>query len=110
MDAMRTWGKLFTWRQSSALTAPDTRESASLAMRERCLTRLASRGMPLWSEEPERCDGCGRELLLGERARLMCRGDELILACSLCADRLFREGYLALNSEAGVGVNEGGGL
>ncbi len=107
---MRTWRKLITWRQPPALTERDTGESASLAMRERCMTRLASRGMPLWSEEPERCDGCGRELLLGERARLMCRGDELILACPLCADRLLREGYLALNPDAGAGATADGGL
>jgi len=79
-------------------------------MRQRCLTRLASQGMPLWSEEPEHCDGCGRELLLGERARLVCRDDELLLACPLCADHLLREGYSALNSNADVGATEGVGL
>ena len=40
----------------------------------------------------------------------MCRGDELILACPLCADRLLREGYLALNPDAGAGATADRGL
>ena len=98
MDASKIWRRLFARRQWPAAAEPCKRERESLSMREHCLRRLLSQGMPLWSEEPEHCDGCGRELLLGERARLLCRGDAL-LACPLCAERLLAEDYLAITSD-----------
>ena len=103
MDTNRSWRKLFAWRPGPAATEGKVRDRESLStyeLREHCLRRLLSQGMPIWSEEPEHCDGCGRELLLGERARLMCRDDELLLACPLCAQRLLGKGYLAVSADA----------
>jgi hypothetical protein len=56
--------------------------------------------MPLRSQEPEHCDACGRELLLGERALLLWRDDELLLAGPLCAGGLRDQGYLDVTSNA----------
>ena len=109
MDADRTWRKLFARRQRPA-TEPEKREDEPLSMREHCLRRLLSQGMPLWSEEPEHCDGCGRELLLGERARLLCRGDQLLLACPLCAERLLAQDYVAVTSHVETDTVEDRGL
>ena len=109
MHVDTTLRRLLTWPRS-LVAAPREPESASLArdeLRQRCLTRLLHQGMPLWSDEPEHCDGCGRELLLGERAQLVYRGDELLLACPLCVGRLREEGYLAVSANAAMQTAEG---
>ena len=75
---------------------------ATSSPRQDCLRLLAKRGLPLWSEQPEHCDGCGREILAGERARLVYRKDELLLACTLCLRHLVHEGYLPIAGHTGV--------
>ncbi len=61
-------------------------------LRQRRLARLRERGIPAWSEQPEHCDACGRELLTGERLVLVQRDDALAVACRLCAERVLEEG------------------
>lgn len=48
--------------------------------------------MPTWREESLACDACGRQLLLGERAHVLRRGDELLLSCPLCREALLAAG------------------
>ena len=113
MDGNATWRKLFAWWPWRAPAPPAQQESDALSKRElrqRRLKRLLSRGIPHWTEEPEDCDGCGRELLPGEQALLMRRGDELLLACPLCAERLLGEGCLRIASDAERGAAEEEGL
>lgn len=113
MHVSRTWRRLIAPRLRPAAAEPDARDSESPSTRElrqRCLTRLLRRGMPLWSQEPEHCDGCGRALLLGERALLLCRNDELLLACPLCAGGLRDQGYLAVTANAETEAADEGGL
>lgn len=96
--------ELFTRRPEEAARHAARNEGESTTereLRQSCLERLRSRGMPLWREEPETCDRCGRELLLGERALLLCRDDELLLACPLCADALRGAGYLSVTADDG---------
>jgi hypothetical protein len=61
-------------------------------LRQRRLARLRQHGIPAWSEQPEHCDACGRELLTGERPLLVRRGDALAVACPLCAEALLDDG------------------
>ncbi len=101
MDVVERWRRIVTRASASAVHAAGGRAappSASEA-RERCLEQLRVRGLPLWTDKPEHCDVCGRELLLGERARLVYRAQELLLACPLCAERLLREGCVAVGGE-----------
>lgn len=93
-----TWRRLLAWQpwvgadvRRQVAEAPERDE-----LRRRCLERMATRGMPLWREEPEHCDRCHRELLLGERAVLLSRDEDLLLACPLCAPLLEHEGYSPL--------------
>ena len=51
------------------------------------------RDVPAWREETLYCEGCGRALLVGERPLIVSRGEELLLACPLCQDRLLADGY-----------------
>lgn len=113
MQVSHTLRGLFTWSLRPAAPEAERHESESPSdsqLRQRCLMRLRSQGMPLWREEPESCDGCGRELLLGEQALILCRGDELLLACPLCAERLRGEGYLAVTADADRDAAEGRSL
>lgn len=108
-----TWRDLFAWSRRRAATEPARRESDSPPkheLRQRRLRRLLTRGTPHWSEEPEHCDGCGRELLLGETALLMHRGDELLLSCPLCKERLLSEGYLRVPPDAEKDAADEGSL
>ena len=96
MNGKDIWTRLRVWqpwgsgtRRLGDAEEPDDR-------RQRCLERLAAKGLPLWSEEPEHCDRCHRELLLGEHAVLMSSGEGLRLACPLCAPLLLEEGYRSL--------------
>lgn len=103
MQVSRNWRRLIAPQRRAAAAEPDERQSESLStheLRQRCLRRLLERGLPLWSQEPEHCDGCGRELFLGERALLLWRDDELLLACPLCAGGLRDQGYLAVTWNA----------
>jgi hypothetical protein len=56
------------------------------------LKHLLSRRVPTWSEQQLSCEECGRQLLAGERALIVRRGDELLLSCQLCEERLLGEG------------------
>ena len=101
MQVGRTWRRLITVRRRSDAAERDEGESpATHELRQRCLRRLLERGMPLWSQEPEHCDDCGRELLLGERALVLVRDDELLLACPLCTEALRDQGYVAVTANA----------
>jgi hypothetical protein len=93
MDNEDIWRRLPVWRPWAHAGAPGKAASGSDEQRQRLLERMAAQGLPLWSEEPEHCDRCGRELLLGERAELMFSDEDLVLACPLCAPALWDEGY-----------------
>ncbi len=104
-----TWRRLLTrLRGTSAKPdeSPGDLPAGDELARRRCLERMAGQGMSLWHDEPEHCDGCGRELLLGERALLLSRGEDLLLACPLCAERLSRDGYRAATPDAGIEPGE----
>jgi hypothetical protein len=104
LDGSVTWKRLMARRPWHAAAEPERDgEGAvpSLAdQRQRHLARLRTHGIPLWSEEPEHCDACGRALLAGEQPLLLRRGDALLLACPLCAERLYEEGCLRVSAEA----------
>jgi hypothetical protein len=68
--------------------------------RRHCLERMAAQGLPLWSNAPEHCDRCDRELLVGEQAVIMSSGEALLLACPLCAPVLRDEGYRVVAPDA----------
>ena len=91
LRGLAAWGRRLGLQQLEEASRPVL---SSRELRQRHLQRVRLRGMPKWSENPERCDGCGRELLIGERGLLLQRGDELAIACPLCADRLEADGYL----------------
>ncbi len=98
-DERARWGKLRAWWTTRAHpeAAGDQPESAAdPEARQRHLQRLRLVGLPRWSEDLETCDGCGRELLPGEAAQLLQCGDELLLACPLCAEQLLGQGCLRL--------------
>jgi hypothetical protein len=111
MDVKGTWRGLTARSSWPAATVAKEAESGSLSqheLRQRHLRRLLTRGIPRWSEEPEHCDDCGRELLPGEPALLLRRGDALLLACPLCRERLFEEGCLRVVPETGDSPSEEG--
>ena len=60
---------------------------------QRALGRLIAPDVPAWREELLFCEACGRALLVGERPLIVSRGEELLLACRLCQDRLLVDGY-----------------
>ena len=96
-SAGETFRGLVAWGRQLGAQQPEVGSGPVLSSRElrqRHLQRVRLRGIPRWSENPERCDGCGRELLIGEHGLLLQRGDELAIACPLCADRLEAGGYL----------------
>ena len=105
MDGHATWKRLIARRPGHAATGPQPGDTAAPPspgeLRQRHLERLRTRGIPLWSEAPEHCDGCGRVLLAGEQPLLLRRGDELLLACPLCAGRLCDAGCQRVSIEAG---------
>jgi hypothetical protein len=97
MSAGETFRGLAAWGRRLGLQQLEEGSGAVLSSRElrqRHLQRVRLRGIPRWSENPERCDGCGRELLIGERGLLLQRGDKLAIACPLCTDRVVADGYL----------------
>ena len=102
MDVLGTWRRLSSWRPQSAAAGTESEPGAPspLELRQRHLARLRSHGIPHWSEVPERCDACGRELLPGEQPLLLRRSDALLLACPLCAERLYAEGCLRVSVAA----------
>lgn len=105
MDHEGILRRLLTWQPwARTKTQPQTGRAAPKydELRQRYLQRMVTRGMPLWREEPEHCDRCHRELLLGERAVLMSQDDDLLLACPLCAPFLEHEGYRSLTHAAAV--------
>lgn len=64
----------------------DSKGSAWREARQRALAACAGRSpAPLWTEEPETCDVCGRRLLTGERPGVFQRDDGMLLLCPLCA-------------------------
>lgn len=104
MDVVERWRRIVARASDSAalLAGGRTAPPSTSEARERCLEQLRVRGLPLWTDQPEHCDVCGRELLLGERARLVYREEELLLACPLCAERLLREGCVAVGAKERV--------
>jgi hypothetical protein len=97
VSAGETFRGLAAWWRRLGGRQPEQGRGPALSSRElrqRHLQRVRLRGVPRWSEDPERCDGCGRELLIGESGLLLQRGDELAMACPLCTDRLEADGCL----------------
>jgi hypothetical protein len=112
MDGSRMRMGLVAWWPWS--TAPEGEQQGSVTLSERelhqrRLKRLLSRGVPTWSEQPLSCDHCGRQLLTGERAIILSRGDELLLSCPLCQERLLAEGCFHVTSGSAEGTPEDGG-
>jgi hypothetical protein len=100
VDGIATWKRLIARRPWHAAAEPagDAGVAPSPGeLRQRHLMRLRTHGIPLWSEQSEHCDACGRELLAGEQPLLLRRGDALLLACPLCAERLYDEGCLRVS-------------
>ncbi|HTX70296.1 MAG TPA: hypothetical protein VMH50_14300 [Thermoleophilia bacterium] len=98
MSASDTFRGIARWGRRVGGGRPDEGRGPVLSPREfrqRHLQRVRLRGIPRWSEEPEHCDACGRELLIGECGLLVQRDDELAIACPLCADGLLAAGYLS---------------
>ena len=107
MDMKGTLSGLLAWPPQ--LMASDSGRHENVLhlrheLRQRHLMRLRTNGIPLWSEQPEHCDGCARALLAGEQPVLVRRGDELLLACALCAERLYDEGCVRVNVNAAMDV------
>jgi len=103
MDMKGTLSGLLAW--PPRLVAGDSSQHENVMhsrreLRQRHLMRLRTNGIPLWSEQPEHCDVCARAPLAGEQPVLVRRGDELLLAGALCAERLYDEGCLRV--EVGV--------
>ena len=91
------------WQRSGGEDLEIESEGAAAGRRGRQghLAYLRRSGIPVWSEEPESCDACGRKLLIGERASLLTSGEELLLACPLCAERLLDGGMLPVPVASG---------
>lgn len=87
---------------ASFLPSPEAGQTSDAAKstreaHQRVLARHAARpAPPLWTEEPDTCDVCGRHLLVGERAGLFRCGEELSLVCPLCALQPSFEGLRVL--------------
>jgi len=112
MGTSGSWRSLATWWPWSASPECEEQESAPLPERElhqRRLNRLLTRGVPTWSEQPLSCDHCGRRLLIGERALILRHGDELLLSCPLCEERLLGEGCYHVTPGSAEGTPEDGG-
>jgi hypothetical protein len=98
MDMRRHWRRLIApWSGPGEAeeTAPSERE-----VHQRRLGRMLKEGLPVWSELPPHCDGCGRQLLIGERATIVRSGDDLVLTCPLCEERMARAGQHVLRAPA----------
>ena len=110
--ASGSWKSLVTWWSWPAAPECEQQESATLPERElhqRRLNRVLTWGVPIWSEQPLSCDHCGRRLLIGERALILRRGDELLLSCPLCEERLLAEGCFHVTPGSAEGAPEDGG-
>jgi hypothetical protein len=94
------WSRLLVWRSWGRVSARTGAGQERDDRRRRRLERLAARGLPLWSEAPEHCDRCDRELIPGEQAVIMSSGEGLILTCPLCAAVLHDEGYRVVGGDA----------
>jgi hypothetical protein len=97
MSASETFRGIAAWGRrigSEPLGEGNVPASSRCELRQRHLQRVCLHGIPRWSEDPELCDGCGRELLIGERGLLMQRDGELAMACPLCVDGLRVAGYV----------------
>ena len=107
---MVTWKRLVARRPWRSTVEPEPSEAGAAPsaadLRQRHLLRLRTHGIPLWSEEPEHCDACGRALLAGEQPLLLRRDDALLLACPLCAERLCDEGCLRVGVGAFMDAGE----
>jgi len=105
MDRQAALYRLVTRWRGAAEGTPQPDEGVARTrpgqLRQEHLAHLRRRGIPTWSEQPERCDACGRELLVGERASLFERDEELLLACPLCAARVQDEGALPIPASSG---------
>jgi hypothetical protein len=112
MDGRGMWRSLVARWPWSAVPGCEQQGNAMLSERElhqRRLNRLLSRGVPTWSLQPLSCDRCGRLLLTGERALILSRGDELLLSCPLCEERLLAEGCSHVTPGSAEGTPEDGG-
>jgi hypothetical protein len=113
MGMKGTLSGLLAWPPQLVASDPSQHENVvhlRHELRQRHLMRLRTNGIPLWSEQPEHCDACDRALLAGEQPVLVRRGDELLLACALCAERLYDEGYLRVDVEIAKDTVEETGL
>ncbi len=108
MGARASWEKLFAWWPSRRPTAVPaaTETPADPEARQHHLQRLLRVGLPRWSEDPETCDGCGRELLPGEAAQFLQHDDELLLACPLCSEQLLGQGCLHADKSMAVSIDQ----
>src|SRR5665648_1269036 len=112
MGTNGSWRSLVTWWPWSAPPECEQQESAPLPEREshqRRLNRLLTRGVPTWSEPPPAVITGRRRLLIGERALILRRGDELLLSCPLCEERLLAEGCFHVTPGSAEGTPEDGG-
>jgi hypothetical protein len=107
MGKTGTWRNLMSWWPWSAAPEGTGQEGVTPPQRElhqRRLGCLLAEGIPNWSESPLSCDECGRKLLAGERARILRCGEELLLSCPLCEERLLAEGCFHVSPHAEQGT------
>jgi hypothetical protein len=90
--ALRNLVSLWPWLALRARAQAESQALSEHEVHQRHLKHLLSRRVPTWSEEQLSCEECGRQLLAGERALIVRRGDELLLSCPLCEERLLGEG------------------
>lgn len=78
------------WRKTRLVRQQGQQEEREA--HQRALGRLIVPNVPAWREETLFCEACGRALLVGEHSLVVSRGEELLLACPLCQDRLLADG------------------
>jgi hypothetical protein len=112
MDVGAVWRDLVARWPGSVAPECEQQEGERLPERElhqRRLNRLLVQGLPAWTEQPLSCDQCGRQLLIGERAFILRRGDELLLSCPLCEERLLADGCFLVSPDSQKGISEDSG-
>jgi hypothetical protein len=88
MGIGRHWRRLVASWSGSGVAEEAREQPSHQALHQQQLRRMQQEGLPVWSELPPRCDACGRQLLTGERAIIVRSGEDLVLTCQLCEERL----------------------
>jgi hypothetical protein len=98
MDVLRHWRRLAAPRPGAGKKEEVVAAPSQQMLHQQRLGRMLKKGLPARNELPPRCDDCGRRLLTGELATIVRSGDELVLTCRLCEERLAQAGYEVLRA------------